>query len=290
MKKRIPFAIAYDFDGTLAPGNMQERDFIPAIGMTTKTFWKEVSKECEQHKADNILIYMWLMLRKAEAMQVPVRKTDFIEIGKRLTFFDGILSYKEGRRIIDGWFNRVNEYGKQSGIDVQHYIVSSGIREMVEGSPIRKQFRAVFASSFCYDHHGVAKWPALALNYTSKTQYLFRINKGCLDVHKHDDINRFVPDRERAVPFPNMAYIGDGETDIPCFRLIKDGGGHSIAVYKPYTKGAKAKCDHLVKDGRVNFIAPADYRDGGTLDKIVKALMDKIAFDDHVSSLAPIQN
>jgi len=287
MKKHIPFAIVYDFDGTLAPGNMQERDFIPKIGMTKKAFWKEVEKECIKHEADNILIYMKLMLRKADVASVPVRKKDFKSYGKQLSFFDGVLPCKKENLTIKGWFDRINEYGKQSGVALQHYVVSSGIREMVAGTPIANKFKAVFASSFCYDHHGVAKWPALALNYTSKTQYLFRINKGCLDVHKHNIINKFLPNNERAVLFRNMIYIGDGDTDIPCFQLVKERSGNSIAVYKPHTKGAKNKSLKLATDGRVNFIAPADYQNGGELDKIVKALIDKVAGDYYLDTLKP---
>ncbi len=208
MKKRIPFAVVYDFDGTLAPGNMQERDFIPAIGMTKKKFWKEVAKESEKDEADNILEYMRLMLNKAQAASVTVRKNDFKAYGKQLSFFDGVLPYTDGDVQEKGWFDRINKYGKASGVDVQHYVISSGIREMVAGTPIARKFKAIFASSFCYDHHGVAVWPALALNYTSKTQYLFRINKGCLKVHDHKDINRYVPDEKRAVPFRHMIYGG----------------------------------------------------------------------------------
>lgn len=158
---------------------------------------------------------------------------------------------------------------------------------MVMGSPISKKFKAVFASSFCYDHNGVAIWPAQAINYTSKTQYLFRINKGCLDVHKHDGINKYVPEEDRQVPFRNMIYIGDGDTDIPCFRLVRDRGGYAIAVFKPRTKGAKRRCDQLAKEGRVTFVAPADYTNESDIDKIVKALIDKIAGDYHLNELKP---
>ncbi len=285
MKKFAPLAIAYDFDGTLAPGNMQERDFIPQIGMTKSAFWSEVNKECKEHGADNILVYMWLMLRHAEAARVKVRRSDFQNYGKILPFFDGVLPTKVGDKTLKGWFDRIDAYGNESAIKVQHYVVSSGIREMVEGTPIAKKFQAVYASGFCYDHHGVASWPALALNYTSKTQYLFRINKGSLDVFDHENINKFIPEKDRAVPFPNMIYIGDGETDIPCFRLVKDRGGAAVAVYKPHQKGAQDKCKKMVEDGRINYFAPADYKDGSRLDKIVKAVIDKIASDAYINEL-----
>lgn len=273
-KRNIPFAICYDFDGTLAPGNMQERDFIPAVGMTTHEFWKEVRSLSEKHEADNILVYMWLMLRRANAAQVQVRKEDFENYGKNVPLFPGVTD----------WFKQINVYGHGSGVTVQHFVISSGIREMIAGSPINKYFRRVYASSFIYDHHGVASWPAMALNYTTKTQYLFRINKGSLDVHDHSVINDFVPHEARPMPFKHMVFIGDGETDVPCFRLVKDQGGHSIAVYKPSTPKTKTKANKLLEEGRVNFVAPADYNQGKKIDQIVKAIVDKVAADKHLYS------
>ena len=268
-KKLIPLAIAYDFDGTLAPGNMQEFDFVPAIGMTKKAFWREVSDLAKEHDADSILIYMKHMLDKARAAHIPVHKEDFIKFGRSVTLFDGVAS----------WFDRINAYGKERGLKVQHFIISSGIREMIEGTPIARKFTAIYASSFVYDHNGVAEWPALAVNYTTKTQFLFRINKGVANVYDNSRINEFVPKQDRPVPFENMAFVGDGETDIPCFRLVKEQGGHAIAVYKPSTKGAKGKAEKLVEDGRVNFIAPANYGEGSEMETFIKGVIDKVVAD-----------
>lgn len=268
-KKLIPFAIAYDFDGTLAPGNMQEFDFVPAIGMTKETFWPEVTALAKAHNADSILIYMKYMLDKARAAHVPVHKEDFVKFGRSVTLFEGVAS----------WFDRINVYGKDHGLKVKHFIISSGIREMIEGTRIAKKFSAVYASSFVYDHNGVAEWPALAVNYTTKTQFLFRINKGVANVYDNSRVNEFVPKQDRPVPFENMVFIGDGETDIPCFRLVKDQGGHAIAVYKPSTKGAKGKAEKLVKEGRVNFIAPANYAEDSEMETFVKGVIDKVAAD-----------
>lgn len=153
---------------------------------------------------------------------------------------------------------------------------------MISGSPISKFFTKIYASSYVYDHHGVATWPAMALNYTTKTQYLFRINKGSLDVHDQSVINAFVPHDDRPMPFKNMVFIGDGETDVPCFRLVKDQGGHSIAVYRPNTPKTKSKAEKLLSEGRVNFVAPADYSEGKKADQIVKALIDKVSADRHL--------
>jgi len=284
-KRNIPVALIYDFDGTLAPGNMQERDFIPAIKMKTKKFWTEVSKISKQQQADNILVYMKLMLDKAQAASIPVRRENFKDYGKNLSFFKGILPYQNNGITEKGWFERINQYGKTSGINIEHYIVSSGIREMIEGTKLAKKFKKIYASSFFYDHNGIAVWPTLVLNYTTKTQYLFRINKGCLDVSDNSSINNFIPEEKRVIPFKHMIYIGDGDTDIPCFRLIKERGGHSIAVYKPKTSGAKNKTKDLIDDGRVNFIATADYRNASQIDRIVKGIVDKIQINNALYSI-----
>lgn len=274
-RKLLPLAVCYDFDGTLAPGNMQERDFIPAVGMTTRAFWREVNERCKKHEADNILIYMGLMLEKANAHSVPVRREDFGDYGKKLQLFPGAID----------WFPRITKYGQLGGFSVSHHVISSGIREMILGSPVARFFENIYASSFVYDHHGVAKWPALALNYTTKTQYLFRINKGVKHVFDHSKINDYVPPEERPIPFTNMIFVGDGETDVPCFRLVKELGGHSIAVYRPRTKNARQRSDKLVREGRVHFAVPADYSEGKGLDRAVKAIMEKVAADNYVRTL-----
>lgn len=268
-RKYAPFAIAYDFDGTLAPGNMQEYDFVPAIGMAKQRFWREVNDLIRQHDADTILAYMMHMLDRANAAQVPVRREDFVAFGRSVTLFEGVAD----------WFDRINAYGKAQGFKVEHYIISSGIREMIEGTPIARKFAAIYASAFIYDHNGVARWPALAVNYTTKTQFLFRINKGVLNVYDNATINKFIPKEDRAVPFEHMVFIGDGDTDIPCFRLVKEQRGHAIAVYKPSTRGARGRAEKLVKESRVNFIAPANYAAGGEMDTFVKGIIDKVAAD-----------
>lgn len=274
-KKLIPFAIAYDFDGTLAPGNMQEFDFVPSIGMTKKAFWREVTELARQHNADSILMYMKHMLDKARAAHVPVHKKDFVDFGRSVTLFEGVQS----------WFDRINTYGKERGLKVQHFIISSGIREMIEGTPVARKFSAIYASSFVYDHNGVAEWPALAVNYTTKTQFLFRINKGVANVYDNSRINEFVPRQDRPVPFENMVFVGDGETDIPCFRLVKEQGGHAIAVYKPSTRGAKGTAEKLVEEGRVNFIAPANYAEGSEMECFIKGVIGKVAADGLLTQL-----
>ena len=260
-------ALIYDFDGTLAPGNVQEGMFIPQIGMNKKEFWAEVNRLSREHQADGILMYMHLMLRKANEQRVRVLRSDFENLGKSVELYQGV----------PGWFDRINSYGLQSNIKIDHYIVSSGNAEIIEGTQIAGKFKAIYASRFIYDHNGVAEWPAQAINYTTKTQFLFRINKGAHDLSDNAAINRFVSPRDRPVPFPNMVYFGDGETDIPCFRLVKDLGGLSLAVFKPNTRGAREKAQQLVNDERVHHIIPANYCKDAELDKVVKAQIDYVA-------------
>ena len=269
MRKLPVVAIAYDFDGTLSPGNMQEHSFLPNIGMRPREFWKLAEQLSKKHEADSVLTYMNLMLEKADEAKVPVRRQDFKNHGKSIKLYKGV----------DTWFDQINNYGKKLGLKIEHYIISSGLREMIEGTSIAGRFRRIYASSFKYDQNEVAEWPALAINFTTKTQYLFRINKGALDIFDEKRINEFVKMEDRPIPFKRMIFIGDGNTDIPCFSLVKSLGGHSIAVYKPKTKGAKEKAAKLVEDGRVNFVVPADYSKDSLIMNVVKATLDKMASD-----------
>lgn len=266
-KRKAQMAIAYDFDGTLAPGNMQEHQFLPDIGMKPQDFWKEVHATAKEHQADEVLVYMNLMLRKAAAANVPVRREDFKERGRSIQLFEGV----------PDWFKRLNQYAKENGVELSHYLISSGNEEIFAGTSIAKEFKAVYASKYLFDANGVAQWPALAINYTTKTQFLFRINKGIKDISDNAGVNRYVPKEDRPVPFENMVFIGDGATDIPCFRLVKDQGGISIAVYTPNKKGGKEKASSYLRDGRVHAVVPAIYTADSELDRIVKAQIDLVA-------------
>ena len=263
----IPMALVYNFDGTLAPGNLQENSFIPDIGMDKQDFWSEVNRLSQESQADGILMYMFLMLDRAKAAKVPVRRDDFTERGADVEFFNGVAD----------WFDRITAYGIATNVDVEHYIVSSGNAEIIEGTMIAKYFRQIYGSKFMYDENGAACWPALAINFTTKTQFLFRINKGAHDLSDNHDINQFVPMKDRPVPFENMVYIGDGETDVPCFRLVKDLGGLSVAVFKPNTRNARSKAEQFATDGRVHCVAPADYTEDQQLDQVVKSQIHLLA-------------
>lgn len=267
MKKLIPMAICYDFDGTLSPGNMQEYGFMKALKQKSAVaFWKESNDLAYANEADEIAAYMHLMLAKLKEKKIRPTRAAFQKFGSDIKLYAGVA----------GWFKRINSYAFSKGILLKHYIISSGLKEMVEGMPIAKEFEAIFASTYMYNLKGEAFWPAMVLNYTSKTQFIFRINKGCEDLRDNKTINRYIPRNERAMPFENMIYIGDGETDIPCMKMVKMEGGHSIAVYDA-RKEKPAKIDRLVADSRVNAVKAADYRPGRPLEKYVQSVIDKVA-------------
>lgn len=276
-KKTSKFTIAliYDFDGTLAAGNMQEYDFIPAVGKSNREFWTEANSMAEQQDADQILTYMALMLREAKAKGLSLKREAFRESGRRIEFYPGVME----------WFDRINAYGEERGITILHYINSSGLKEIIEGTPIYDKFKKVYACSFLYNVDGIAYWPAVAVNYTNKTQFIFKINKGVESVYDTKMVNRFMEEKQRPVPFSRMIYVGDGTTDIPCMRLVKNFGGHSIAVYNPEERKKRAEMNTLIRDNRVNHVCPADYSEGSEIDTVVKAIIDKCNADYSLSLL-----
>ena len=222
MTHRPTIALAYDFDGTLSPGSMQEHSFIPEVGQDPKTFWAKVNGDAARLGADNILIYMHEMVKAAQREAVRFRREDIERHGAQIGFFDGVA---------EGWFERLREYGERQGVEVQHFIISSGLKEMIAACAIGGEFNAIFASEFKYNADDVPVWAASAVNYTNKTQFLFRINKGALDLSDHSEVNKYIAEDDRPVPFRNMIYIGDGDTDVPCMRTVKEqgGGGNSSA-------------------------------------------------------------
>ncbi|MDX9703261.1 MAG: HAD family hydrolase [Candidatus Auribacterota bacterium] len=271
-KKHTTLAIAYDFDGTLAKGNIQENSFIPDLRMKKSDFWKEVKKLTKEHEMDEILAYMFLLINKARQGEIKFDRESLKAHGKDVSYFDGVEDY----------FGRINKYAHQKQIKLEHYIISSGTKEMIEGTTIAKHFKTIYASSFKYDQHNVPEWPAIALNYTTKTQFLFRINKGINNAWDNSKINAYVPKEERPIPFERMIYIGDGLTDVPAMKLVKDQGGTSIGVYAPKSR-KKSAVEKLLDEQRVSYVAPANYSDGSELDQIIKAVIDQ------TSSIASVQ-
>ena len=278
MKKHEPtVALIYDFDGTLSAGNMQEYDFIPAVGKSNHDFWRESSQLARDADADPILTYMARMIAEAKASNVPITRERFREFGRSVRLFPGV----------EEWFGRINRYGAEKGLNIVHYINSSGIREMIEGTAIAGEFRKIYACSFLYDDAGEAYWPGVAINYTNKTQFIFKINKGVDEVWDGKAVNEYIPENQRVVPFRRMIYFGDGTTDIPCMRLVKSSGGYSIAVYNPLEEQAqRPAAEKLLGENRVDFVTPADYGPGGLLDRIVHTIIDKIAAEVELALLS----
>jgi phosphoserine phosphatase len=264
-------AIVYDFDGTLARGNLQERSFIPEIARQSyDEFWLDVRKAARAHNADEILVYMHKVLESARIAGTPLTQAQLRRHGRNPDLFDGL----------DHWFDRIDAFAADQGLELEHYVVSSGIHEMIEGCSIYPRFRQVFASRFLYDRHGEAIWPAVSINYTTKTQFLFRINKGVESVWDTEAVNRWIPEAERPLPFKRMIFLGDGDTDIPCMKMVASQGGCAVAVLDPYRWSdplGVARIHSLIAEDRVSFVAPADYLPGSQLDVIVKGALARIA-------------
>ncbi len=275
-------AIAYDFDGTLAPGNMQEYNFIPDLNMDKGTFWQEANELAKKHDMDEVLAYMHLMLIKAKEQNLDIREATFMKYGEKITFFEGVERY----------FDRINAYAASQNLHLEHFIISSGLREIVKGTAIAKHFKSIFASGFQYDENGIACWPALGVNYTNKTQFLFRINKGIYNSYDNTLINKSMPEDERAVPFSNFIYIGDGETDVPAMKMVNLYGGTTIAVYNPqsvatptHPRSSKDVCIDLIRHNRADYIAPTVYTENSELDLILKRVIDKIAMEQDLLNI-----
>ena len=275
--RNIPIvALIYDFDGTLSPGNMQEFGFIQAIGKKPGEFWQESDEIAIGQDASNILSYMKLMFDESREAGIKLRRSDFKKFGKSIELFDGVKD----------WFRLVNAYGRSKGVKVEHYINSSGLAEMIEGTPIAKEFKRIFACSFLYNKAGEAEWPGVAVDYTAKTQFLFKINKGILSIRDNKLVNESQAEENKRIPFPHMIYFGDGETDVPCMKIVKMFGGHSIAVYNQKNIHKKDVAKTLFKQGRVNFITPAVYTKDSRTYRIVCAIIDKIKADYSLALLA----
>ncbi len=269
-------AICYDFDKTLSPDDMQAQGYIQFVGYDVGDFWTESNDLAENNDMDQNLAYMYKMIQEAEGNLI-LNKETLEDYGSKVQLFPGV----------EDWFERIRNYGTEKGVVVEHYIISSGLKEMIEGTSVAKNgaFEKIYASSFYYNDRGVAKWPAQVVNYTNKTQFLFRIEKGVLDVNDPGVNESFKPEEIR-VPFRNIVYIGDSDTDIPCMKLVNSYGGHSIGVYNTVTKD-KTKVHKMMRDNRIKYYAPADYSDGTELDSLVKSIIDRTAANE---VLIKIQN
>ncbi len=267
----VILAICYDFDKTLSPDDMQSQGYIQSLEQGVKEFWTESNKLAEDKQIDQILAYMYMMALKAHGKFI-VNKDKLRGDGAKIKLFPGV----------ETWFKRVNQYGADRGITVKHYIISSGLQEMIEGTSIRQNFDKIYACSFFYDDGGVAIWPAQVVNYTNKTQFLFRIEKGALDIND-SRVNDFVSPENYAVPFRNMIYIGDSETDIPCMKLVNAKGGYSVGVFNPETQD-KTKVLKMLHDNRIRYFVPADYSEGTDLEILIKEIIDKTAANEKLEA------
>lgn len=268
MKKNL-IALVYDFDKTLSTDDMQNFSFIPALGMESDAFWASTAKLTKEMGVENILSYMYVMIQKCKEKNIPLTKEFLNKQGKDVKFFEGVTT----------WFKRINAYAEELGYTIEHYIVSSGTKEIIEGTQIAKEFKEIYACEFLFGDDGVATWPKTAINYTAKTQYLFRISKGILDPLDHAGVNSNV--ETKRIPFSRMIYIGDGLTDVPCMTLVKEKGGKSIAIYP---KGKKEKVMQLFEEGRVNYVCRGDYSSGSDIEKIVELVISQIAISDKLSN------
>jgi hypothetical protein len=240
---------------------MQTQGYIQQLNENVDEFWALSSKLAIDNQMDPNLSYMYLMLNGAKG-KFQVKREKLIEFGSKVKLYKGV----------SDWFSRINQYGKKKEVKVEHYIISSGLKEMIEGTKIADEFRMIYANSFLYDHNGAAVWPAQNINFTNKTQFLFRISKGTLDVNDND-VNRYYEPENIRVPFNNIVYIGDSQTDIPCMKLVNSLGGHSIGVYDP-TSNNKARVHELIMDKRIKHFAQADYSKGSKLDELMHNIID----------------
>lgn len=267
MKKNV-MAIIYDFDKTLSPKDMQEFHLYKELGLTKASdLWIESNRLSNEFKMDKILAYMMVIKNRFHSMT----KEKLLDEGKYIKLFKGV----------DTWFQRINEYGKENDVQVEHYIISSGLKLMIDGTSIAREFKKVYACDYAFDENGA--WPSRVVNYTTKTQCIFRINKGVLDWMNDEDLNKSTPDQEKRVPYSNMVYIGDGFTDVPCMKIVSQFGGHTIAVYGDQ-KAKEELAKPLYNENRATFYAKADYSEDSKIDKIIKSIINQIKTNNQLEN------
>ena len=276
MKRKPIIAILYDFDKTLCTTDMQDYAFIPALGYTPKEFWHIANTFGSENHMDALLAYMYTMIDECRRKGLRLDRDFLVSCGRAIRLFPGVA----------GWFSRINAFGESLHITVEHYVLSSGLKEIIEGSGIAHEFREIYACEFLYGEDGLAMWPKLDVNFTNKTQFVYRINKGVLDVANDRDLNASMPDDSKRIPFTNMIYVGDGLSDVPCMKMMRAYGGQAVAVYQDSNRpGVEA----LLADGRVDFIFPADYNEGSDLDVTMKAIQRRMAISETLNEMNQTQ-
>ena len=270
METQAPIiAFLYDFDKTLCTTDMEDYAFIPSLGYTPAEFWGRANAFGWENRMDGLLAYMYTMIQECAAQNIKLDRAFLNHCGESIQLFPGVRE----------WFARINAFGESLGVQVEHYVISSGLREIIEGSGIAQEFREIYACEFYYNENGDACWPNLDVNFTNKTQFVYRINKGILDVSRDKELNDSMPDDSKRVPFTNMIYMGDGLSDVPCMKMMRAYGGQAIAVYQASNRQGVEK---LLADGRVDFIFPADYREGMELDRTVRDILRKMTITDRL--------
>lgn len=270
--RRPKMAICYDFDKTLSPDDMQAFTLIPSFGMEKSEFWEESNKLAKDNLMDNNLAWMYQLIQYSRVKRLPIKKEYFRQAGATVPLYKGV----------DTWFIRMNQYAARKGIELQHYIISSGLKEIIEGSSVAPFFTRIYASSYLYSADGVAEWPAQAINYTNKTQFIFRIAKGIFEEYD-ERVNDSMSEDQLYIPYENIVYIGDSATDIPCMRLVKSKGGYSVGVFDPQ-KNTRKKVYQLYSDGRINFYAPADYSARGDISRYMKQIIDEVSIREQLKT------
>ena len=224
METQAPIiAFLYDFDKTLCTTDMEDYAFIPSLGYTPAEFWGRANAFGWENRMDGLLAYMYTMIQECAAQNIKLDRAFLNHCGESIQLFPGVRE----------WFARINAFGESLGVQVEHYVISSGLREIIEGSGIAQEFREIYACEFYYNENGDACWPKLDVNFTNKTQFVYRINKGILDVSRDKELNDSMPDDSKRVPFTNMIYMGDGLSDVPCMKMMRAYGGQAIAVWWP---------------------------------------------------------
>ena len=258
-------AICYDFDHTLSPDDMQTFSLIPSFGIDPGDFWGESDELARANLMDKNLAWMFELVKYSKFKGKSLSRDYFRSVGSEVPLYKGV----------EEWFTMVNEYAETRGIEVEHYIISSGLKEIIEGTSIAKYIKRIYASTFLYSADGIAEWPAQSVNYTNKTQFIFRIAKGVLEEHD-ERVNDNMPHSKYPVPYENIVYIGDSSTDIPCMTLVKSKGGYSIGVFDPVSKNKK-KVYQLFNDERINFYAPARYSKDSPIATYIRQIIDEVA-------------
>lgn len=270
MIKKTVVAICYDFDKTLACNDMQSFAFIPNMNMSESEFWQECDLFSKKNGTDSTLSYLKVMIDESKSRGIKMTREYLQQCGKPIKLFEGVTT----------WFKRVNQFAEEHNIELEHYIISSGNKEILEGSSIYNEFKGVYGCEYLYDNEGIAYWPKTIVNYTLKTQYLFRICKGTIDLTNDEQVNQRI--EKKHVEFRNMIYIGDGITDIPCMTLVKEKGGTAISVYP---KGQKEKALQLLQDNRVNYAVKSDFKSNSELENLIKIIIQSIELQEKLRDM-----